>query len=664
MATAVVLRFFQLGQLPPGLYRDEAYNGLDALEVLAGNHAFYFAGNNGREPLYIYLTAGAVALFGRSALAVRLGAAVIGSLTTLVIYKLAKEWFGQRVGLLSAWLWAITLWPVHLSRIGLRAILLPFFLGLAFWLGTLAYRRQDGRLWLLTGLVYGFSFYTYLAVRFTPLLFILLAVYFFLTQRREGAKRQGSRGAGSRDCGQGSRRARGNILTPIFWLRCGRGSGLFLFVLGTAAVLLPLVFLTWQDPDLILGRAGQVSIFDEAVNHGRFASTLWQHTGQALGMFFWQGDTILRHNPAGRPIFDLLMTLPFLIGVAWCVGHWRHWPAMTLLLWTAVMAGPTILAADTPHFLRAVGILPAVVVFPALGLVWVGEGVASGEWRVASGGWRVARSRWRGFWGVLLVGGVIGGSLLLTILDYGRYSRDPETAYLFEAAASDLAADISSQAAETVIFVDNRFWSGWPALHFLVDENRVVRFQGEDGFAGMVGRDTAVYAWPHRSLDYLAQSLPPPALIHSRSGSLARGDLEAQPYPLYVYYHARPAPDWPVVANFNNLLQLRQATLAPLPASQVQIDLYWSAETAVTQPLITFIHIIGPNGLIAQDDEAPANGRWPWWQPGLSIHDQHIMNLPEPFNEDDQVLIGLYDANTQIRLPLTGTTADTWQLHP
>ncbi len=639
MATAVILRFFQLGQLPPGLYRDEAYNGLDALGVLAGDHAFYFPGNNGREPLYIYLTAGAVALFGRSALAVRLGAAVIGSLATLVTYKLAKEWFGRRVGLLSAWLWAMTLWPVHLSRIGLRAILLPFFLGLAFWLGTLAYRRQDGRLWLLTGLVYGFSFYTYLAVRFTPVLLLLLAVYFFLTQRRKGVKGQGSREprlrAGEQGAAIAGRGAGGSPQSLV--------SSLLFFMLGTAVVLLPLIFLAWQDPDLILGRAGQVSIFDEAVNHGRFTSTLWQHTGQALGMFFWQGDTILRHNPAGRPVFDLLMTLPFFIGVFWCVRHWRHWPAMTLLLWTAVMAGPTILAADTPHFLRAVGILPAVVIFPALGLAWVGG---------------------RGVWGSLLVGVVIGGSLLLTILDYERYSHDPETAYLFEAAASDLAADINSQATETVIFVDNRFWSGWPALPFLVNENQVVRFQGEDGFAGMVGRDTAVYAWPHRSLDYLVQSLPPPALIHSRSGSLARGDLEAQPYPLYVYYHARPAPDWPVVANFNNQLQLRQATLAPLPASQVQIDLHWSAETAVTQPLITFIHIIDANGLIAQDDEAPANGRWPWWQPGLIIHDQHIIDLPESFNEDHQIIIGLYDANTQIRLPLTGTTADTWQLHP
>jgi hypothetical protein len=301
--------------------------------------------------------------------------------------------------------------------------------------------------------------------------------------------------------------------------------------------------------------------------------------------------------------------------------------------------------------------LPAAVIFPALGLAWIWQKLERREWRVVSGEWRVVLPP-------LLMAVLVLASLLLTILDYEQYGHDPDTAYLFEAAASDLAADINSQTAETVIFIDNRLWSGWLAMPFLVDESRVNRFRGEDGFAGMVGRDTAVYAWPHDSLDYLAQSLPPPALIHSHMGSLARGDLEEQPYPLYVYYQAQPTPDWPVVANFNNQLQLRQATFAPVTPTKVQIDLYWSTATAVTQPLIVFIHIIGPDSMIAQDDAAPANGRWSWWQPGLIIHDQHIMNLPEPFNENHQIIIGLYDANSQTRLSIIGTTADTWQLYP
>ncbi|MFQ5419862.1 MAG: hypothetical protein ACE5EY_05815, partial [Anaerolineae bacterium] len=55
--TAVLFRFWQLGNWPPGLYRDEAFNGLDALGVLHGRHPLFFTANNGREPAYIYLTA-------------------------------------------------------------------------------------------------------------------------------------------------------------------------------------------------------------------------------------------------------------------------------------------------------------------------------------------------------------------------------------------------------------------------------------------------------------------------------------------------------------------------------------------------------------------------------------------------------------------------------
>ena len=70
-----LLRFWLLDQIPPGLFRDEAHNGLDALKVLQGDHALFFPANNGREPFYIYLTALAVALFGQTTFAVRAAAA-------------------------------------------------------------------------------------------------------------------------------------------------------------------------------------------------------------------------------------------------------------------------------------------------------------------------------------------------------------------------------------------------------------------------------------------------------------------------------------------------------------------------------------------------------------------------------------------------------------
>ncbi|MGB1253205.1 MAG: hypothetical protein ACPG8W_21510, partial [Candidatus Promineifilaceae bacterium] len=60
---AAAFRFWGLGTLPPGLYSDEAFNGLDALSILNGQHALFFEANNGREPFYIYLTSFAVRFF-------------------------------------------------------------------------------------------------------------------------------------------------------------------------------------------------------------------------------------------------------------------------------------------------------------------------------------------------------------------------------------------------------------------------------------------------------------------------------------------------------------------------------------------------------------------------------------------------------------------------
>ncbi|UCG25893.1 MAG: glycosyltransferase family 39 protein, partial [Chloroflexota bacterium] len=326
---AAGLRFWQLGEAPPGLYRDEAVNGLDALDVLSGDRdgqsPFYFTANNGREPVFIYLTALSIVLLGNTALAVRMAAAVIGTLTTWFTYKLAKTWFGRRVGLLSAVLWAMTVWPIHLSRIGLRPILLPLMLAIVFWLGTSAYRRsRDGQsvawLWLLSGLFYGLSFYTYLAVRFTPVIFILLIIFLYATGRLKGV-----------------------------W------PGVAFFAAGAAIIVGPLLILALVQPDLLFGRLGQVSILNPAINGGDLPRALWRQIWQSLGLFFVAGDDILRHNPPGRPLFDLLMAIPFLAGVIWCVRNWRRPSAMLLLLWVGKGADPvalTTLSVILQHFDR------------------------------------------------------------------------------------------------------------------------------------------------------------------------------------------------------------------------------------------------------------------------------------------------------------------------
>lgn len=617
---AALLRFWQLGELPPGLYRDEAYNGLDALEVLQGNRPLFFTANNGREPAYIYLTALSLSLLGRSPLAVRLGAAVIGTLTTWLTYRLAAVWFGRRAGLLSAWMWAVTLWPVHLSRIGLRPIMMVPILAAAFWLGTRAYQERDKPwLWFLAGLVYGASFYTYLAVRFTPLLLLLLGGYLLWR----------------------------GLLRPVW-------RGVIWFGLGAFLTLLPLTLMVMNQPDILFGRAGQVSILSETINGGDLWGTLWRHLTQAAGMFLWRGDQILRHNPAGRPLFDIFMAVPFLAGLIWSLRQWRQPAAMALLLWMAIMLGPTILAEDTPHFLRAVGLLPAVLMLPAIGLslLWQWQAVPANARR-----------------GLVLL--LVAATTVKTAVDYQNYGSQQEVAYLFEQAAVDMAEKIAAEPLATSVLVDERLWSGWSSIPFIAGERPIARFQAEEGVLVQPELPVALYVWPYGPLDFIPQALPEASLISVTPGELARGDLDEQAALLNLRYTAERQPAYErTAANFGDQLLLRDAQVTTAEDGRLVVSLVWQPDRQIASDLVVFVHLLDESGMkVAQDDAPVAGGYWPrqWWQPGQMIRDLHQIELTQPYDPSrNQILIGIYDAYTQVRLPVVdpsgNAAADVWLL--
>lgn len=626
---AALLRLANLGEWPPGLYRDEAANGLDALGVLHGNLQLFFTANNGREPIYIYLVALAVAVLGRSVLAVRLPAALVGIITTVPTYLLGKSWFGMSAGVFAALVWAITFWPIHLSRIGLRAIVLAPLLASALWLGTRAYRTGEQRWWLAAGMVYGLSFYSYLAVRFTPLFLLAVAVYLVLTGRKAQLW------AGGRS----------------LW-----------FVAGTALVVAPLGMLALADPAILLGRTGQVSVLSPTVNGGDLVGTLTRQTAAALGMFIWRGDPILRHNAVfeygaatltGRPVFDLFLAGPFLLGVVWCVWQWRRPAAATLLLWQLTMLGPTILAADTPHFLRAAGLLPGVVFLPAIGLdlLW--------RWERLPVWLRRA-----------LVVALLAGSLMTTIRTYAEYGQEPDVGFLFEDAAAELGTTVAATPDNITVYMDQRFPEGWPSILFLAGDRAVELFSPDDRLLPAEG-PTIVYAWPYDPLDALADLPTSPGVLTPTAGPLARGDLEPAPYSLYTEYAFTPGQLPATRAdNFANLFRLRDAQIMEPAPGDLVVTLHWDqpgsappvAERPDTMPT-AFVHVVGPDGAVLAQNDAPlANGLWPaaWWATALAVTDTHTLHLPEPLDPaSHRIVAGLYWPQSSERLPLLDSRYNT-----
>ena len=180
LAVASSIRLFRLDTIPIGLYGDEAANGLDVLDVLAGQHPIFFERNNGREPLFIYLQAFSVALVGATPFALRLVSAIVGAVTVPAVYWMTREAFHgvvpepRPLALWTALFLAFSYWHLTLSRLGFRAIMLPLLAAITFawfWRAWRHLEADDRFPWaplILCGVSLGVTLYTYIAARLFP----------------------------------------------------------------------------------------------------------------------------------------------------------------------------------------------------------------------------------------------------------------------------------------------------------------------------------------------------------------------------------------------------------------------------------------------------------------------------------------------------------------
>lgn len=666
LLVAAALRMVALGQVPPGLYHDEAYNGLDALGVLGGDLSLYFATNNGREPMFIYLIAFWVGLLGRSPFAVRLAAFVPGLLTIAATFALARTLFTRRVGLLSAAVLAIMLWHVHLSRVGFRAVLLPLLIALTAWQGALGWRTGRLRYWVAAGFLYGLSFYTYIAARFSVVALVLLGLYLVMTQPRWRARQ---------------------AWTPVLW------SSLAMLV-----TLTPLALFTIVHPDLVLSRAGQVSIWNPEINGGDFWGTLARHTTRTLGMFFVRGDRIWRHNVPWRPVFDPLLGIFFLIGLLWALRDFRRDARMAfLVIWTAVMMLPTLLAEDAPHFLRGVGVLPLAALFPALGMdrmVRIAYSVIAGTQHAArTKSWRTfARDPQHALRVALIT--VLLVSLIATVIAYfGDYARADTTDYWFEGGAESFAGAVnrflgsgwdgermlraSSSAEEhgavsdRRVFIESGLWETWTALPFLVAESPQVRLLPPDvEWPALRAEPTAVFVWPYGNWRRVWSVLNGPAEMQVQEGALSQGDRDPEPFTTYRAFYIMPLQTVPpALVRFQGGVELADASVW-LADQGVRVELLWHATERLPDDHTVFVHYMRDGQRIGQHDAQPAGGHYPTsrWRAGDLVHDEHVIGLPDPPDPDrDQIILGLYrstDGQHLDVLDLAGNPAGTFATLP
>jgi 4-amino-4-deoxy-L-arabinose transferase-like glycosyltransferase len=162
VAVAALLRTVQLTTVPQGLHGDEAAYGLEGERILREGWIGPYSGINlGLPSGPLYPVALAVGLFGNTILAVRIGQALCGALTVLVLYVVVARNIGPVAATVAAAVLATLAWHVHLSRVGFS--LATWTLCVVVAMGALveAIRRRDWRWWLAAGAAAGAGVYVY-----------------------------------------------------------------------------------------------------------------------------------------------------------------------------------------------------------------------------------------------------------------------------------------------------------------------------------------------------------------------------------------------------------------------------------------------------------------------------------------------------------------------
>ncbi len=426
LLVAAVFRLYRIADSPAGILSDSAINGIDAWRFAhrGGVVPFLFV-NGGRESLFIYWQSLFVSLLGTTNLSLRLPGALVDVGTVAAVFGFTRWLTRDRWAAIFAGLAAATsFWLIPISRLGFRAVLVPFFSLVAVWLLLAAWRYRRWQWFALAGGAFGLLGYTYLAARVMPLVLIAFLpemIPFSAENHTEWRRR---------------------------WAKMG-------LLVAFAAIIFAPMWLYLRPFAAFSGRTGSVAVWTFSPSSTELLMQLWKNLWLSVGFFCCAGnDKLLMFGQLHQPAFLLGTGIFVLVGTAIALWRWRQLPYRVLLLWWGSGLLPGILAIEAPHALRL--IVSAVPAFVLLGIAF---------------GLAAQKLHWFRWVGVLwLVAAAIFGFVEYHL----RWAESPAVAAMFNAEKSAQARDwlTRTRAGET-LFVPQSTLAGYenaPLRFYLLDE--------------------------------------------------------------------------------------------------------------------------------------------------------------------------------------------------
>ena len=334
-----------------GLSEDE----LNKLNAVADYRAHGLTGANGEHPMLMKACQAASIILAEKwnntfvanqiapETALRLPTAIVGALSTILIFLIASELFGLEVALIAAALWAFDPAAIGLNRIAKEDSFLLFFFLLAnvFWLrGQRAAESTDrnpNKYYWLTAASYG----AMVASKYVPHLFAISICYYWMfqslpeTRWRLGKKR-----------------------LLIFFTIMG-----LVFLVLSPTVLLPE---TWRQMGLFAG--GKRVSHDGYEFMGHLYTQRFSDWLNGIPVYFYLVFTAVK--------LPLLTVLGFVAGLPLLfrrkLGDGRYFILFWYLLWVVAFCFPG--GKFTRYYTT---ILPAVLITSALGIQFAGRWLAN-----------------------------------------------------------------------------------------------------------------------------------------------------------------------------------------------------------------------------------------------------------------------------------------------
>ncbi|CAG0933004.1 hypothetical protein TFLX_02846 [Thermoflexales bacterium] len=574
---AAAFRFLAVDSAPPGWRDDELIEFNMDRRIADGWRPLFITEAEGHEPVYHYLHAGTILLFGDNIIGYKWLPLTCGLLTIALTYALAKKMFGVRVALLAAALLAVSFWPIMYSRFGVRHIgVLPWMLGAFYLLYPSAptpalpqfsgkgaqlprpFRERvggEGR-FILAGIFLAAALLTYFAGRALPLILIGFLIYLLVFKRA--------------------------VLRQVWWH--------YLLAVGVAVLIALPMFIEIANTPGGEKRTEVVGGPLIALRQGDLQPAIETTLG-TLGMFTFAGDPEWLYNVAQRPVFDWLTGTFFYLGVLICLVRLKRSESGFALAWLIVGLAPAFVSIPAASFSHTIAALPIVYVLTAYGVVEIVDKLASRQ-----GNKRLALSTF-----LLVSLFVVGLGAWLTTRDYfGTWANEYIVRFQYHAPTREVARWLNQHLEITDVAV------GTNQYQLVLDPLALQLDMPRDIPASWFNAETAL-VHSHAGPTIFTALQMPGGEVRQILSNTAQLQYAQPDFEVYSFQPPGPRPP-PLGGTFDRGgLVLRSIDSLPdqvKPGDVLTWRTYWLIDPPLSQPrLKIFLHVLNDKGEVVSGDD-------------------------------------------------------------